>query len=119
MNRRILPSIKFKAYRKPSYLRIVYDEFGTEIGGRIKSYHRSPCPICRSDSARGRCFAWSFEKCAFYCFKCKARGDALELVRLLLTCSVVDAAKWLEQRGGPSGSGLELRDNVLGNVAGA
>ena len=109
MNRRLLPAINFKAYRKPIYLRIVYDEFGVEVGGRMRSYHRSPCPLCRSESSRGRCFAWSFEKCSWYCFKCKMRGDALELVRLMLSCSAVQAAKWLEQRGGPAGSGLVIQ----------
>lgn len=108
MKRRVMPPINFKLYRKPSYLYAVYDEWGS--GGMVyrQSYRRESCPICCHSDKRSRCFSWSFERCAFYCFSCRAKGDALELVQRLKRCSVVEAAKWLEERGGPSGSGLVL-----------
>ena len=108
VNRRLLPRIDFKAYRKPQFLYAVYDEWGQ--GGMVyrMRYKRESCPICQRPDRRGRSFSWSFERCSFYCFSCRAKGDALELVRVLKGCSVVEAAKWLEERGGTSGSGLLL-----------
>jgi len=108
MKRRVLPPINFRAYRRPVYLHAVHDEFGTGLVMHRQSYKRSPCPICSGDNTRQRCFAWNFDLCSFYCHACKKGGDALELVKLLLKCSVVEAAKWLEERGGPAGSGLVL-----------
>lgn len=106
MNRRMLPKVNFKAYRKPQFLYAVYAEFGREYLGWKARYARGCCPLCQPDLSKGRAFSWSFEKCAYYCHSCKARGDALDLVMRLLGLKLMDAAKWLEQRGGPSGSGL-------------
>jgi hypothetical protein len=106
VKRRVLPPINFKAYRKPIYLHVVYDDFGRGTARYGQSYSRESCPICQGTDERGRCFVWNFAACSFYCHKCKANGDALELVRRIWKCSVVEAAKWLEQRGGPAGSGL-------------
>lgn len=111
MNRRLLPRVNFKAYRHPKFLRAVYDEYGKEFLGWKARYARGACPLCQSDAAKGRAFSWSFEKCAFFCHSCKARGDALELVMRLRGCSLMEAAKWLEQRGGPSGSGLVVPES--------
>ena len=104
----VKPRINFKAYRKPAYMLAVHKVFGPDVMVYAVRYRRGPCPLCCPVKYNARCFSWSFEKCAFYCHSCKAKGDALELVRLLMKCSVVDAAKWLEERGGPSGSGIVL-----------
>lgn len=106
MNRRMLPAINFKAYRKPKFLIACYQEWGVGVlfnGGHFK---RAECPLCTPEGERSRCCSWSFETCSFYCHKCRARGDALQLVMLRLSCSVIEAAKWLEQKAGPAGSGL-------------
>jgi len=102
------PRINFKAYRRPIYLLACYSMWAPETVVYAGRYRRGACPICGPDKKPSRCFSWSFEKCAFFCHSCKAKGDAVELVRLLMKCSVVDAAKWLEERGGPSGSGIVL-----------
>lgn len=106
MNRRLLPTINFRAYRKPRYLVAVYEEYGLGVLSPCGRYKRAECPLCTPPGERSRCCSWSFERCSFFCHKCKARGDALEMVRRLLNCSVVEAAKWLEQKAGPAGSGL-------------
>ena len=108
MNRRLLPRINFKAYRRPIFLHAVYDEYGRGTARYGQSYSRESCPICQGVDERGRSFAWNFDGCSFYCHKCKKGGDALELVKLIRKCGVVEAAKWLEERGGPAGSGLVL-----------
>ena len=108
MKRRVLPPINFKAYRRPVYMHAVHDEFGLGVVMHRQSYKRGPCPICHGGGERPRCFAWDFDKCSFYCHACKKGGDALELVKLLKGCSVIEAAKWLEEQGGPAGSGLVL-----------
>jgi len=112
MKRRVLPPINFKAYRKPIYLHAAYDEWGRGTARYGQSYSREACPLCHGVDERGRCFAWNFSGCSFYCHKCKKGGDALELVKLILKCSVVEAAKWLEERGGPAGSGLVVQQAV-------
>lgn len=103
-----LPKINFRAYRHERYLRAVHEVYGQGVLIHRVRYARESCPLCQPGERGGRCFSWSFERCAFYCFKCGAKGDAVELVRRLIGGKVVDAAKWLEQRGGPSGSGLVL-----------
>lgn len=108
MKRRVLPPINFRAYRKPIYLHAVYDEIGRGTARFGQSYARESCPLCQQTDERGRNFAWNFDKCSWYCHKCRRGGDALELAKLFWKCSVVEAAKWLEQRGGPAGSGLVL-----------
>lgn len=108
MNRRLLPRINFRAYRRPIYLHCCYDEWGWGAVKLGQSYTRGSCPICESADQRTRSFAWNFDKCSFYCFKCGRNGDALELVKQVKKCSVIEAAKWLEERGGESGSGLVL-----------
>ena len=108
MVKRILPRINFKSYRQPRYLLAVYAVFAPETIVYAGRYRRGACPICGPSKRPSRCFSWSFEKCSFYCLACGEKGDALELVRLLMKCSVMEAAKWLEERGGPSSSGLVL-----------
>ena len=103
-----LPKIDFKKYRHERYLRAVHEEYGQGVLIHRVRYARESCPLCQPGTRGGRCFAWSFERCAFFCFRCGAKGDALELVRRLKGVKVVEAAKWLEERGGPSGSGLVL-----------
>lgn len=111
MVKRILPRINFKSYRQPKYLEAVHREYAREARVYIGRYARGACPLCTPAVKASRCFSWSFEKCSFYCHACKQKGDALELVKLLRRCSVIEAAKWLEERGGPAGSGLVHADD--------
>lgn len=108
MKRRVLPRIDFKKYRKPRYLLACHSEWGRGAVVYAAGYKRESCPLCQGANAEGRVFSWSFEKCAFYCHRCKATGDALQMVRLMLRCNVIEAAKWLEEKAGPAGSGLVL-----------
>lgn len=111
MNRRLLPKVNFKAYRRPQFLYACYAEWGKEYLGWKARYARGCCPLCQPTKEKGRSFSWSFEKASFYCHSCKKRGDALELVMLMTGCDLMSAAKWLEQRGGPSGSGLVVPES--------
>lgn len=110
MNRLLLPKINFKAYRHSRYLRACYYEWGRGAMVYGLRYVRESCPLCQPPGSRSRVFSWSFDKCAYYCHKCKARGDAIQLVRDVSKCSAVEAAKWLEQKAGPAESGLVIRD---------
>lgn len=100
------PRINFRAYRHERYMLAVYQHYGQGVAFRGQAAKRESCPLCSASDRRSRCFSWSFQHCAFYCHKCKARGDALELVRVLRRCPVVEAARWLEEMAGPAGSGL-------------
>lgn len=106
VNRRMLPKVNFKAYKKAKFLQAVYNEYGRGVLFNGYRFVRAECPLCTPVGVRSRCCSWSFEKCSFYCHRCKKHGDALELVRLLTGRNVMDAAKWLEEKAGPSGSGL-------------
>jgi len=106
MKRQLYPQINFAAYRKAKYLLACYSEWGRGVVFNGIRFKREACPLCSSSDSRSRCFSWSFQTCSFYCHKCKARGDALELVCLKLGYSKVAAAKWLDVNAGPSDSGV-------------
>lgn len=41
--------------------------------------HRGPCPLHGSQSGTSRCFSCNTHQNLFHCFKCGAKGDALDL----------------------------------------
>ncbi len=51
---------------------------------------RGRCPIHQGEGQRS--FHVSLEKKAFYCFSCKAKGNVLDFVAAMESCSVRDAA---------------------------
>jgi hypothetical protein len=101
-----LPRIDFKKYRQPRALMACYDLWGKGVAFRGQRFKREACPLCCKPGRGDRCFSWDFASCSFYCHKCGAKGDALELVKRMLCVNIIQAAKWLEAKLGPTGSGL-------------
>ncbi len=108
MVKRERPWVNFGAYRHPRYMLAVYAEFGaTTLVYSVESL-RAPCPLCRPGMRTGRELAVCFTSCSWYCQRCKKGGDAIQLVRELTGATAIEAAIWLEERGGVSGSGVVL-----------
>jgi hypothetical protein len=67
-----------------------YHLLGTWKQGRHPLEYRGACPFL--DCTGKTSFSWSKAKNAFQCFKCKERGNVLDFVAKMESCSVRDAA---------------------------
>ena len=74
---------------------------GRQSGGR---YVGGRCPA-QHGSENGRCFNIWEETQSFYCFHCKAGGDAFDLIKLVHHCDFKDAVYWAKEHGLVSGNG--------------
>lgn len=102
-----MPTVDFKVYDTDHFFALVYAEYvsGGPVTNRISV--RSACPLCERTEASGRKCSWNFFFRRWYCHGCGKHGDALEMVQQKRECSVMQAARWLEQKGGPTESGLQ------------
>ena len=62
---------------------------------------RGPCPIHGSESRGSRIFSVDLAGHRFQCFKCKAKGNQLDLWAAVHKLKLVDAAKDLCGKAGP------------------
>jgi hypothetical protein len=93
-----MPGIDFKAIRRLVSIREVLDLIGWVPVNDRKMERRGPCPVHRSASPRSRSFAAS--PLGWYCHKCCARGDALDLYAQVRGLNVYPAALELCRRLG-------------------
>jgi DNA primase len=70
--------------------RVTVPEALSMYGIRVDGRRRIPCPV---HGGRNRNF--SYNERAFYCFKCGARGDVIELVKSLFNIRFPDAIAML------------------------
>lgn len=101
-----LPRIDFSRYKRSPYLEVVYCAVRGHFVFPEGSRARTPCPLCQPDDLKGRSCCWDFTSGSWYCHSCRSGGDAVNMLREVLKLTAVEAAKWLEQRGGASDSGV-------------
>lgn len=86
------PRVDFKAYKSGHFLRLVIAEFGLKSSRGTPLTHRGPCPMCCDGKPAARFFACEMSKGVWYCHKCRASGDALDLWARLAKVAVWQAA---------------------------
>jgi len=74
-----MPGIDYRAARALLPLADVLGLLGFRPCQRHGPQLRGPCPVHRSHSATSRTFAAHLGKNAWYCFRCDAGGNALDL----------------------------------------
>ncbi len=92
--------VDFKAVKQAVGIDRVLDHYGIKLKRSGKEL-RGRCPIHQGDGADS--FHVSTEKNAFHCFSCQSKGNVLDFVAAMETCSVRDAALRLQQWFGPAG----------------
>ena len=74
-----MPGVDFNLLRSEIQIQQVLDLLGFQPSTRSTSQLRGPCPIHRSSSKHSRSFSVSLTKQRFYCHRCRAHGNVLEL----------------------------------------
>jgi DNA primase len=74
-----MPGVDFRAARARLRLAAVLELLGFEPHTRAGDQLRGPCPVHGSRSATSRSFAAHLGKNVWYCFRCGAGGNALDL----------------------------------------
>jgi DNA primase len=74
-----MPGIHFAEARSRVRIAEVLDLMGYQPRRVVGRQARGPCPLHRSRSPSSRAFAVHGEKNIYYCFACKAGGNALDL----------------------------------------
>lgn len=74
-----MPGIDYEQLREQITMTEVLDLIGFEPTSRTGSQLRGPCPVHGSTSRRSRSFSVNTEAKRFYCHKCEANGNHLEL----------------------------------------
>lgn len=75
----LVPGIDFNTLRNEIQIQQVLDLIGFQPSTKATNQLRGPCPIHQSSSAGSRSFSVSLAKQRFYCHRCGAHGNALEL----------------------------------------
>jgi hypothetical protein len=74
-----MPLIDLRAARSEVGLSRVLELLGWQACGRHAAQVRGPCPVHGSASPRSRSFSAHLGRNVWQCFRCGARGNALEL----------------------------------------
>jgi phage/plasmid primase-like uncharacterized protein len=90
--------VKFNEVKAEYPIKKVVELLGIELGKRERNgQSRGDCPLC-GETDRVFVITPSTAKDwanRFRCFKCDAKGDQLELIKLIRKCEVEEAARWL------------------------
>jgi DNA primase len=93
--------VDFRAVKAAVSMRAVLRHYQVR-GLRIqRGQLQGPCPIHRGE--RRDSFRASVRKNAFHCFSCQAKGNVLDFVAAMESCSVREAARQLQRWFGVSG----------------
>ena len=87
-----MPGIDYRAVRGAVRLGQVLDLLGFVPTSRAGAQVRGPCPVHGARSPRSRSFAAHLERHCWQCFRCGARGNALDLWRAATRLPLYDAA---------------------------
>jgi DNA primase len=94
-----MPAIDYRRARVELRLADVLHLIGYEPRSRLGQQLRGPCPLHGSRSASSRVFSVHLGKNLYYCFRCGAGGNALDLwstlSRLPLHAAVLDLCERL------------------------
>jgi CHC2 zinc finger len=92
--------IDFRQARQEVRLREVLALLGYQPRQRGGEQLRGPCPVHGSRSATSRCFAAHLGKNVWPCFRCGARGHALDLWAVVTQQGIYQAVRDLYRRRG-------------------
>ena len=96
-----MPGIDYREARARLPLAAVLELIGFVPHRVLGQQARGPCPLHGSHSATSRSFAAHLGKNVYYCFRCSAKGNALDLwsawTRQSLHASVIDLCQRLGQ----------------------
>jgi DNA primase len=111
--------VDFRAVKRAVPLEVVLSHYRVRGMRRRRDQLQGPCPIHRGE--RQDSFRVSLSKNVFYCFSCQAKGNVLDFVASMESCSVREAALHLQHWfgvAGRMGSGLTLASppSVWGNA---
>ena len=87
-----MPGIDLALLRRQVPLAQVLEVIGFRALTRAGPQVRGACPIHGSRSRRSRSFAAHLERHCWYCFKCNAGGDALDLYVAVTKLPLYEAA---------------------------
>ena len=94
--------VDFKSVKAAVPIQAALDHYGINWLRKKNDELRGRCPIHKGDGEDA--FHVSLVKNAFHCFSCKARGNVLDFVAAMESCSVRDAAiklsMWFESSAG-------------------
>src|ERR1700683_5257419 len=82
--------VDFRLIKQSVTIQMVLDHYGVNGLRKNGDELRGRCPIHKGDS--GRTFQVNLSKNVFQCFSCKARGNVLDLVAAIDSCTVREAA---------------------------
>jgi DNA primase len=82
--------VDFRLIKQSVTIQMVLDHYGVNGLRKNGDELRGRCPIHKGDS--GRTFQVNVSKNVFQCFSCKARGNVLDLVAAIDSCTVREAA---------------------------
>src|SRR5262249_20743307 len=74
-----MPALDFARLRRQLRLDPVLQLLGFEVVSRWGAQVRGPCPVHGSTRPRSRVFSAHLERQCWQCFRCGARGNALDL----------------------------------------
>lgn len=74
-----MPGIDFAELRRQLRLGPVLELLSFEVVSRWGAQVRGPCPVHGSRRPRSRVFSAHLERHCWHCFRCGARGNALDL----------------------------------------
>jgi len=108
-----MPLIDLRQVRSEIRLSVVLDLLGWRAHERSREQVRGPCPVHGSTSPRSRSFSAHLGRNIWQCFRCGAKGNALELWMRLRQQKLYPAVlelygqlgrdvPWLESAGTPS-----------------
>jgi DNA primase len=84
--------LDFAALRRQIAIGQVLDLIGWEPVSKYGVQLRGPCPIHKSQNPKSRSLSVNLEKHAFRCFRCSAKGNALDLWTAVTGARLYDAA---------------------------
>ena len=87
-----MPGIDFTALRRQLRLGQVLELLDFTPAARCGPQLRGPCPVHGSHTPRSRSFAAHLERHCWYCFRCGAGGNALDLWVAVTRLPVYEAA---------------------------
>jgi DNA primase len=93
-----MPGIDLRALRDQVRLAQVLELLGFVPTARAGAQVRGPCPVHGSRTPRSRVFAAHLERHCWYCFRCGAGGNALDLWVAVTRLPLYEAALDLCQR---------------------
>ncbi len=84
--------VDFKTVKEAVSMQMVIDRYGIKGLRKSKDELRGACPLPGGSETNQRAFSINLSKNVFKCFVCNTRGNVLDFVAAMESCSVRDAA---------------------------